>query len=100
MQRVRFIYNAKAVGHLLLAKAAILASLLAISGFFVSIPNVLKNMPSLFDISNVALFSLSAFENTDFMIQIISIGTVVVIFYIFRDIVKTFRGVRQEAFSL
>ncbi len=99
MLRVRFIHNVKAVGRLLLARVALLATLVAAAGFFVSIPNVLKNMPSILDVSNVARFSLTAFLNTKLAIQIIAIGTIVLLFYIARDIVKAFQGVSRSVLT-
>ena len=48
MMRVRFVYGVRALPRVFMPKLAILASLVAVAGFFVSFPNVLHNMPSLF----------------------------------------------------
>ena len=90
MSRVRFIYRMKSVATPLVAKFAVFASLVAIAGFSVSLPNVLRNMPSLLDIGNFAHFFVAAFINTKFVVQAMSLGTCAVLFFMARDIFKVF----------
>ncbi|MDO8590954.1 MAG: hypothetical protein Q7R65_03170 [bacterium] len=98
MRRVLFIYGLKSLPRVFVPKIALLASLLAAAGFFVSLPNVLRNMPSFLELPKFFEFLTAAFLNTGFAIQIIALGTLVVFFYMVRDIVKTFllRGEAQK----
>ncbi|GEM_PF-723399 len=91
MWRVRFIYGVKSLPRVFVPKIALLASLVAVAGFFVSVPNVLRNMPNFVELPKFFQFVVAAFLNTKFAIQAIAIGTLIVLFYILRDIVKTFR---------
>lgn len=93
MKRVRFIYGMKALPRVFLPKLAVLTSLVAVAGFFVSVPNVIKNMPSLLETSKFVEFVSAAFLNTGFVTQAVAVGAIVVLFYMLRDIVNTLRGV-------
>ncbi|MEK7575099.1 MAG: hypothetical protein AAB511_02625 [Patescibacteria group bacterium] len=92
MKRVRFVYGMKALPRVFLPKLAVLSSLVAVAGFFVSMPNVLKNMPSLLEIPSFFGFFTAAFLNTSTTIQLLSLGTIAVLFYMVRDIVNTVQG--------
>ncbi|KKU68142.1 MAG: hypothetical protein UX89_C0007G0038 [Parcubacteria group bacterium GW2011_GWA2_47_16] len=95
MMRVRFVYGVKSLPRVFIPKLAVLASLVAIAGFFVSVPNVIHNMPSLFEIGDFVRFLTAAFINTKFYIQAVSLGTIIIAGLMLRDIMKVFR-----AFSL
>lgn len=92
MMRVRFVYGMKALPRVFLPKIALLSAMLATGGFFVSLPNVLKNMPSLLEMPKFLTFASSAFLNTRFAVQIVAVGSIIVLFYMLRDIVNTLRG--------
>ena len=92
MKRVRFVYGMKALPRVFLPKLAALTSLVAVAGFFVSMPNVFKNMPSLLEIPQFFGFFTAAFLNTSSIIQALALGTLVVVLYMVRDIVNTFQG--------
>lgn len=94
MRRVRFVYGMKRLPAVFVPKIAVLASLVAVASFFVSMPNVLGNMPSLLEMPQFFAFITSAFMNTSPTIQAISVGVLAVVVYMVRDIVKTFRGFR------
>ncbi|MBI2475669.1 MAG: hypothetical protein HYV67_00300 [Candidatus Taylorbacteria bacterium] len=96
MRRVRFIYGVKSLPRVFVPKIALLASLVAAAGFFVSVPNVLRNMPSFLELPKVLRFLTAAFLNTRFAIQAIAIGTLIVLFYMARDVIKTFRLATQK----
>ncbi len=91
MMRVRFIYGVKSLPRVFIPKLALLASLVAVAGFFVSVPNVLHNMPSLFEIGNFTRFVVTAFLNTKLAIQVMSIVSFAVTVFMVRDITKVFR---------
>lgn len=97
MMRVRFVYGVRALPRVFVPKLALLASLVAVAGFFVSMPHVFANMPSLFDIQNFAQFFVSAFLNTKLTIQLVSLGTLVVLGLMVRDIMKVFRTFNLRA---
>ena len=94
MMRVRFVYGVKSLPRVFIPKLALLASLVAVAGFFVSVPNVLHNMPNLFEVENFARFFVTAFLNTKIAIQAISLGTVAVMFLMVRDLTRTLRETR------
>lgn len=97
MMRVRFIYGVKALPGVFIPKLALLASMVAVTGFFVSMPNVLSNMPNILDIGNFMNFLMSAFVNTKLAVQMACMVATVVSLFMLRDVVKTFRETR--AFS-
>ncbi|MSU55327.1 MAG: hypothetical protein EXS46_02185 [Candidatus Taylorbacteria bacterium] len=86
MMRVRFIYGLKSLPRVFVPKLAVLMSLVAVSSFFVSMPHVLQNMPSLFEIQNFTYFIVSALLNTKLAIQIAFLGTLTVVGFMLRDI--------------
>ncbi len=88
MRRVMFIYGVKRLPSVFLPKLAILSTLVAFTGFFVSVPNVFRNMPNILDVQKFFAFSTSAFLNTRLTIQIISLGALVMFFYMLRDLFK------------
>jgi len=96
MKRVRFIYSMKRAVNLVTPKIAVLAVFVVVASFFVSVPNVIRNMPNFFEIGRLFEFSVSAFLNTKFAIQAISVGTLMMVFYIARDIFKAFREGSQR----
>jgi hypothetical protein len=91
MMRVRFIYGVKSLSRVFVPKLALLASLVAIAGFFVSFPNVFRNMPSLLEITRFADFAMSAFVHTKLFVQAVSLGTLVLVAYMVRDIIQFFQ---------
>jgi hypothetical protein len=92
MMRVRFIYGIKSLSRVFVPKLALLASLVAIAGFFVSFPNVFRNMPSILEITRFADFVISAFVHTKLFVQAVSLGTLVLMAYMVRDIVQVFQS--------
>ncbi len=92
MRRVRFIHALKSAGTPLIAKFAVFAGLLALAGFFVSFPHVVKNMPSFFEMEQFFRFVLVAFLNTKMAIQAITLGTLILLLLMMRDVVNVFRG--------
>ncbi|MDO8483155.1 MAG: hypothetical protein Q7S86_05055 [bacterium] len=97
MMRVRFVYGVKSLPRVFIPKLAVLASLVAVAGFFVSVPNVLQNMPSLFEIQSFANFFMAAFLNTKLSIQVVSLGTLIIIGLMVRDMMKVFRSFSLRA---
>ena len=100
MRRVRFIYSVKNNALAFVAKFAVLVFFIVAGSFLVSVPNIINNMPSIFEIGNFVNFFMLAFLKTGLIIQAISLGTIAAIFYIVRDIVKTFRGGSQQLASV
>ena len=97
MRRIYFIYTLKRVSHVFAVRFGLLAALVSVGSFSVSVPNVLKNMPSLLQISKFFEFSFYAFLNTKLVIQLIVAGSVVVLFYLTRDVLKIVRNNRSVA---
>lgn len=93
MMRVRFIYGVKSLPRVFVPKLALLATLVAMAGFFISVPNVLHNMPSLFEVGNLIRFFVVAFLNTKIAIQVIGFGTLAVVFFLVRDVTRALREV-------
>src|SRR3989338_5616030 len=90
MMRVRFVYGVRALPRVFVPKLALLASLVAVAGFFVSMPHVLRNMPSLFEIGKFMEFIAAAFLNTNLIVQAVMLGTLVLLGLMVRDIAKVF----------
>lgn len=99
MKRVLFIHGVKRLPAVFLPKFAVLSTLVALTGFSVSLPNVLRNMPSLFDVQKLAEFATSAFLNTRFAVQASALLTAVVLLYMLRDIFLAFRGRREMSLA-
>lgn len=91
MQRVRFIHTLKSVSTPFIAKFAVFAGLIAFAGFFVSVPHIVRNMPSFFEIGSFFQFALVAFVNTKIVIQGITLATVGVSIWMLRDLLRVFR---------
>ena len=91
LMRVRFIHTVKNVGALFVAKLALFSGLVALAGFFVSVPHVLQNMPSLFEIKSFTQFAMMAFLNTKTAIQAITLGTLTLLLWMVGDLIKIFR---------
>lgn len=100
MMRVRFVYGVRSLPRVFIPKLALLASLVAVAGFFVSMPHVFANMPSLFDIQNFSQFFVTAFLNTKLTIQLVSFGTLIILGLMVRDIMRVFRAGSFRAVSI
>lgn len=97
MRRVRFIWGFKRLGTVLTAKFALFAALVAGASFFVSVPNVLRNMPSFTQIGDFSQFVASAFLNTKVFVQLASLAAITLLYFMARDIVRAFRDSRVLA---
>jgi len=71
-------------------KAYLLVSFVGVIALQVSLTNVAANMPSVTNIDALYRFSSSAFLNTEFVVQLLSVGTLVAIFLLLKDVVKTY----------
>lgn len=92
MMRVRFIYGVKSLSRVFVPKIALLATLVAVAGFFVSFPNVLRNMPNFLEVTKFTEFTITAFFHTKLVTQTVFIGVLVLLGYIVRDIIQVFQS--------
>jgi len=88
MRRVYTTFLIRKILSPLAVKMYVLAAFVGFSVQFVSVGNVVANMPRLTDLSALYNFSTSAFLNTEFAMQILSAGVLVAIFLLLKDIVK------------
>jgi hypothetical protein len=99
MRRVRFIHLMKSNALAFAAESVMLAVFVAAGSFFVSVPNVINNMPSVFEIGNLANFVVYAFLKTEIVMQMIFLGALAAFAYIVKDILKTFLGGSRQLIS-
>lgn len=90
MRRVYFSYFLQRVFNSFTLKAYALVFFAGVIVSQVSMTNVLANMPRLTEVNALYRFSASAFLNTEFIIQILSVGALIVIFLLLKDITKTY----------
>ncbi len=91
MARVRFIYSLRKVVSNLAPKFLALTFMISTVSVFVSIPNVIRNMPDFSQMAKFFEFTSSAFVNTNLLTQAICLGILAVLFYAIRDILRAFR---------
>lgn len=99
MRRVRFIYAIRKLAKVLALRFGLLSVFVAAASFWVSVPHILSNMPSFFELSKLFQFSVNAFLNTNLVIQLFTSASVLVLFYLVRDTVKILRGNRNIALA-
>lgn len=100
MWRVRFIYGVKSLPRVLMPKVALLAVLFALMSVFVSMPHVIANMPSFFDVEQFFRFVTAAFVNTKLVIQGALLAGIILFGVMLRDITRVFgAGTLRPAFS-
>jgi hypothetical protein len=90
MRRVYFTYYLRKVFSPLAIKAYLLISFVGFISSQVSFANIMANMPSITNISALYHFYTSAFLNTGFIVQLLSVGMLLAIFLLLKDIVKTY----------
>ena len=91
MRRVYIIFFLRTVVKPFAMKAAFLMVLAASGTIFVSIQQVWGNMPSPAKIAAFIKFVLSAFQNTEFAVQALSLALVVLAVFAFRDLTRVVR---------
>lgn len=87
MRRVYAIYAFRMV----VPKVAVLTIALYALKHFVSFVDVLRNMPSMADISRSALFFWSAFTNTDMIVQASILATFIILVFMARDVSRSMK---------
>jgi len=90
MRRVYFTYFLRKVFNPFAIKIYTIVSFAGFIASQVSLVNVVANMPSMTNIDALYRFSTSAFLNTEFVVQLLSVGALVTIFLLLKDIVKTY----------
>lgn len=99
MQRVRFIYWSKRLYHSVTLKIFLLGMFMASATVYISLPNVLRNMPSLADISASWRFFTTAFANTQVTVQLLSVLAFAVLVWLASDIVRSLRRASELSTS-
>lgn len=99
MRRVYFIYAIRKLARVFAVRISLLSVFVAAASFWVSVPHILSNMPNLFNVSKFFEFFVSAFINTNFVIQLFATGSILVLFYLIRDIVRILHGNRNIALA-
>lgn len=92
MTRIRFIYGLRRAFYSVAPKLAFLALLVIAASFSVSLPNVIRNMPSMSEAGKVFEFGATAFMHTSFAIQAIFLLGIVILIYLVRDVAGAFRS--------
>ena len=90
MKRIYFAYFLRKVFNPFTMKIYALISFAGVLASQVSLVNVIANMPSATNVGALFRFYVSAFLNTEFAVQLLSVGALVAISLLFKDIVKTY----------
>jgi len=90
MKRVRYTFYLKKVFNSIMLK--IYALFLAFFGMFslVSVSNILRNMPSLFEVGSFYRFVSGAVLNTEFTVQLVLVAALIVGVMLIKDTIKNF----------
>lgn len=99
MRRVKFIYWTKRVYHSVTLKLFLLGMTVVATTLYVSLPDIILNMPSLADIQSMWKFVFSAFANTGMKVQLLSLLSLSILFWLGRDIVRNIRESEDFATS-
>ncbi len=91
MRRVHFIYWTKRVYHSATLKIFLLGMCTVSTTLYVSLPDVILNMPSLTDAQAFLKFVFSALLNTRSRVQLIAILAISIVLWLCKDIVQNIR---------
>ncbi len=91
MRRVRFIYWSKRVYHSATLKIFLLGMCTVSATLYVSLPDVILNMPSLTDLQAFSKFVFSALLNTRSRVQLIAILAISIVLWLCKDIIQNIR---------
>ena len=94
MRRVRFIYFLRRVFSAVSLKLALAAVFLVGIASFVSVRDVIMNMPDPWSVSEFLNFTFDAFIKTETMVQIFALATFVFLCLLARDLLKNLRVLR------
>jgi len=86
MRNVKTIYILRKIVHPVTLKCGILIAAAFVFGSLVHVSAVFGNMPPVFDFASLYNFSMYAFTNTGVMVQAVMIASVLVVFWIGKDI--------------
>lgn len=99
MRRIYIQFFIRKIFSPLLVKLYVMVSFLSFIVANISVGNVVANSPSIFDVNSVYNFSLSAFINTEFIIQILSVGVLMVIILLAKDTVRIYSSSSLTVYS-
>lgn len=88
MRRVYLAFFLRRMASPLAVKSYMLVAFLGFLVSQVSVSNVAANMPRVTDIAALYRFSLGAFLNTEFIVQLLSVGIVLAMFLLLKDMAK------------
>ena len=88
MRRVHVVYSVRRLVSPLAIKMEALAALAVASALFVSVGNVVANMPSATHPSAFAQFHVNAFLETELAVQAVLVGIAMLVYFIARDVKK------------
>lgn len=90
MRRVYFVYIVKKILRPLVAKSAAFAALAIVLMIYVSVRDVIINMPHAIDVLSVYKFLVAAFAHTTTSVQLVFIAMFSISLFIISDIAKNF----------
>jgi hypothetical protein len=90
MRRVYFIFFLRKISSSFSLKFYTLASFITFLILNVSLKNILRNMPNITDITALFNFSISAFTETEVIVQFFSIGVIIITTLLLKDISKIY----------
>jgi hypothetical protein len=88
MRRVRYIYLLRKVFNPVALRAYSCAVLVLITATLVSMSNIFANVPAVTDMNAFYGYVSYAFMHTELIVQILTVGIVVITLYLLRDIAR------------
>lgn len=99
MRRVHLIYFMRKVFGPLAMKGAAFFALAGFVVFLVSLENVYANMPRFTNVGAVSQFYVNAFLHTEFVVQAVLIGVIMLLYLLMKDIKLSLQRRRSLAFG-
>jgi len=93
MRRIYFMFFLQKVFNSFAVKVYALISFVGFMIVQVSLVNVIANMPNMANINALYRFFVSAFLNTEFIVQALTLGALTATLLLLKDIAKTYLGV-------
>lgn len=91
MRRVYFTYAVRRILNPLTVKAVLGVVLFGVAASFISIRNVIMNMPDPLDVGGMYSFAVFAFRNTETTVQLLTLLGLIAVFLSVRDMLRNLR---------
>jgi hypothetical protein len=102
MRRIWFIYFARKSVSSIALQTYGFAFIFWQMALAVSMPHIFANMPSIFSPARFISFHINSFMSTEPMVQLLAIGSIVLVIWLGRSIMRNVKGIKSatQAFSI